>query len=1025
MIFFIIFFQIFGNFSSIEEKLGVEKTKEVFPQNTQKAIFLINLEGNNQYLEKLKIKPIGFIKENNFLIYIDKNQWEKLYNDKKIKSLKHFKRDWKLNIKEKTNCYRYLKIENYELKTHRICMDYNEILNFAEREDVAYIENDWNILLRNDKTAWVIQSNEENYYPYSDENLKGEGEIIGHIDTQIYVDSCYFIDEENEIGPEHRKIVAYRSPNTTDKEAHGTHTAGTAAGEALGQLNNGIASKAKLSYTNILYITGIGNEDSNLYNYLEMAHQDGARIHTNSWGDDSTTQYTTLCYDIDKFSYDNSEDVIIFSVTNYSKLKSPENAKNLISVGATYPAPNQDRICSGGKGPTIDGRLKPDLFVPGCNIKSASVLSQCSTMDLSGTSMSSPAVAGASAIIREYLKKKYYRSISEPSGSLIKAILINSGEDLKSVPGYPNFEEGWGRVLLKKTLPLENSEYKLFIDDVRRENGLNEGEEKIYNMKVSSGNIPLSITMVWTDYPAFPSATQILINNLDLTVITPSGKIYKGNSIENGESIESGDYDNKNNVERIILKNPEVGDYEIKVSGKSIPMGPQGFSIVITGEILKNVNYFFPVISSNLGDKNSNWKTAIWIYNNSESGQKLNAKFYLNGNEYEKEINLNPYEILYTQDPIKEWFQIDNGYGGMKIEVQNPIKAYIRIYNLSENGTFGQSYNSFSSAYKSGDNIYFSGLFLSNEKRTNFGVTNFGEALSKVNLSLYDSLGNFLGEKEISLNKGQNIQQSIKTLFPNVSILNSGFLNVEILEGENLIPYVSVIANSSNDGIFVLPDKINSKEKFLPVVVGNANPTGHPWKSELFIFSELNNVFNGNLRVLQGNEWNDFSLNININAYQPIYIEDLFDYLNLNDGVGYLTFDGEFLLYERIYSGENISNSYGQFLKPIEKNLNKKIHYLYGTLPDENFRLNLGLSNPYDLPIQCNTTFLNSSGTKIFEKVLGVDSKNFMQYPIKEIFPNIPFGEPLLIKLECSDNLYAYVSLVDNRTSDGSIFSDF
>lgn len=1025
MIFLIIFFQIFGYLSSIEEKIGYNKAKELFPQNAQKAIFLINLEGNNQYLKKLKIKPIGFIQKNNFLIYIDKNQWEKLFEDKNVISLKHFKKDWKLNIREKTDCYRYLKVENNELKTHKICMDYNDILNFAEREDVAYIENDWNITLRNDKTAWVIQSNEENYYPYYDENLRGEGEIIGHIDTQIYVDSCYFIDEENEIGPEHRKIVAYRSPNTTEKESHGTHTAGTAAGDALGQPNNGIASKAKLSYTNILYISGFGGGNSNLYNYLEMAHQDGARIHTNSWGDDSTNQYTTLCYDIDKFSYDNSEDVIIFSVTNYSKLKSPENAKNLISVGATYPAPNQDRICSGGKGPTIDGRLKPDLFVPGCNIKSASVLSQCGTMDLSGTSMSSPAVAGASAIIREYLKKKYYRSIIEPSGSLIKAILINSGEDLKSISGYPNFEEGWGRVLLKKTLFLENSEYKLFIDDVKKENGLNEGEEKVYNMKVSSGNIPLSITMVWTDYPAFPFSSQILINDLDLTLKTPSGKIYKGNSIENGESIEGGEYDNKNNVERIILNNPEIGDYEIRVFGKSIPMAPQGFSIVITGEILKNSNYFFPVISNNLGDKNSNWKTAIWIYNNSESSQKLNVKFYLNENEYKKEIKLNPFEILYIQDPLKEWFQIDNGYGGMEIETQNPIKAYTRIYNLTENGTFGQSYNSFYSTYKSGDIIYFPGLFLSNEKRTNFGVTNFGETLSKINLSLYDSLGNFLGEKELSLNKGQNIQQSIKTLFPEVSILNSGFLNVEILKGENLIPYVSVIANSSNDGIFVLPDKINSKEKFLPVIVGNANPTGYPWKSELFIFSEKNNVFNGNLRVLQGTEWKDFKLNIDINAYQPIYIEDLFDYLNLNDGVGYLTYDGEFLLYERIYSGENISNSYGQFLKPIEKDLNKKAHYLYGTIPDENFRLNLGLSNPYDVPIQCNAAFFNSSGTKIFEKVIGVDSKNLIQYPIKEIFSDIPIGKPLLIKLDCNENLYAYVSLVDNRTSDGSFFSDF
>lgn len=1025
MLLLLILLGISGNFSSIEEKIGKFEEKELFPQNVHKALFLVNLKEDSSYLIKLKIKPLSYIEKDNFLIYIDKKQWEKIYYDKKINSLKHFKKNWKLNVKEKSNCYRYLKVENDGLKTHRICLGWDEVLNFIEREDIAYIENDWKISLRNDTTSWVIQSNEQNNYPFYDENLKGEGEIIGHIDTQIYVDSCYFKDEENEIGPNHRKIVAYRSPTTTEKEAHGTHTAGTAAGKAEGQPNNGIAPDARISYTNIMYIEGIGGEDSNLYGYLELAHQDGARIHTNSWGDDSTTEYTTLCYDIDKFSYDNPEDLIIFSVTNYDRLKTPENAKNLISVGATFQAPNQDRICSGGKGPTIDGRIKPDIFVPGCNINSASALSQCGTLSLSGTSMSSPAVSGISAISREYLKKKYFRSIFEPSGSLIKAILINSGEDLKSVSGYPNFEEGWGRILLKKALPLQDSEYKLFIDDLKKEDGVLEGEEKIYKIKVSSGNTPLSITLAWTDYPAFPSSRQILVNNLDLSLKTPSGKIYKGNSIQDGESIDSASYDDKNNVERVILNNPEAGYYEIKIKGTSIPMPPQNYSLVVTGDFQKEFVYFLPAIARIKGDKNSNWKTSLWIHNESENKQKLNISFYFNNSEYKKEIELNSTETIYENDPVLNWFQIQEGSGGAKIEAEEPLVVYTRIFNQSENGTFGQSFKGFSSSFKKGDEIFLTGIFSSNEKRSNFGATNFGKTIANLKIFLYDSLGNFLGEKEIVLNPDQNFQDSIKNIFPSVSILNSGFINLEIIEGEGIIPYLSVIANSSNDGIFVEAEKISNEEKIIPVTVGNNNPTGYPWKSELYLFSDENNIFEGNLRVLQGNEWLDLSLSFNMNAYNIKHLEDLFSELNLNDGSGYLTFNGRFLVYERIYSGKDISNSYGQYIKTYNMNSLKKIHYLYGTLPDENFRLNLGLSNPSDEQILCNTLFYNNSGEKIFEKVIGVDNKNFIQYPVKEIFQEIPESIPLLIKLECSGNIFAYVSLVDNRTSDGSFFSDF
>lgn len=1023
MIFFYLFLILTAGNFSIENRL-LEKRRDPFPENKEKALFVAKARDGYNLLKKMGITPLSYIKEDNFLIYIEKEKWKKLKAEKKVESLSHFKGEWKINLKELSSCFRYLKVEEMELKTHRICLSQEEILKFAEREDVAYIEDDWNVTLRNDITSWVIQSNEQNYYPYWDAGLKGEGEIIGHIDSPIYLDSCYFKDEENPVGPGHRKIVAYRSPAMTDKEAHGTHTAGTAAGFAEGEPNNGIAPSSKISHTNIIYIEGIGGSDSNLYDYLELAHQDGARVHTNSWGDDSTTQYTTLCYDIDKFSYDYPGDLVIFSVTNYERLKTPENAKNLLSIGATYQASSQDRICSGGKGPTIDGRLKPDLFAPGCNINSASVLSPCDTIKFSGTSMASPAVAGASAIVREYLNKKYFRSIQEPSSSLIKAILINSGEDLTSVSGYPNFEEGWGRILLKKTLPLSDSQSKLFIEDLKKEEGLFEGEEKTYKIKISSSSTPLSITLVWTDPPAFPSSTQILINNLDLTLISPSGKIFKGNFIENGESIEGGIYDSKNNVERIILNNPEEGYWEIKIKGTSIPVPPQNFSLVVTGDIQKSLNLFLPVLTNQRGDYGSRWQTSLFLYNFSGRNQRLNMTFY-NPGEYRKEIELSPYETLYIEDPLFKLFNLENTSGCLKIEASDPLKNYIRIFNLSENGTYGQSYKGFTSTFRKDEEVYFQGLFLGNEKRTNFGISNFGNNPGSIKLMLYDSYGNFIGEKNIDIEEKRNYQVSLKTLFPSVSILNNGFLYLKIEEGEELLPYVSVVTNGSNDGIFIEPKIMERGEKLIPVIVGNKNPTGYPWKTEFFVFSEKNTNFEANLRIVQGGSWKDVPLSLSLQSFQTVFIEDLFNYLSLEEGSGYLTFDGDFLVYERIYSGKDIPNSYGQFLSSEKLSSLKKNHFLYATIPDENFRLNLGLTNPFQEPVLCNVIFQNSSGERIFEKILGVDGKNFIQYPARDIFPEIPLGEAILIKLECSGNLYAYTSLVDSRTSDGSFFSDF
>lgn len=1001
-----------------------EEKKDFFPPQKEKALFVLNFNGDSRYLENFKIKTLSYLGNGNYLVQIEKKEWELLYLDKNIKALRHFKKEWKLNLSKETSCYRYLKVEANDLKTHKICLNKNEIENFLEREDVAYIENDWEINLRNDTTSWVIQSNEQNYYPFYEEGLEGEGEIIGHIDTQIYLNSCYFYDGENEIGPNHRKVVGYRAPTLDGREAHGTHTAGTAAGYAEGEKSNGIARKAKLSYSYINYIEGIGGEDSNLYDYLELAHIDGARIHTNSWGDDSTNEYTLLSYDADKFSYDYQSDLIVFSITNNLYLKVPENAKNVLSVGSTHQAPLQDFKCSGGIGPTLDGRLKPDLFVPGCGIKSASAISNCDTLTLSGTSMASPAVSGAAAIVREYLKKKYEKKIEDPSGALIKAILINSGEDLKSIDGYPNFEEGWGRVLLEKTLPLSSSSFKLFIEDLKKDEGLFEGEEKIYKINVSSANIPLLITLVWTDYPAFPSSQKILVNDLDLLVISPSGKIYKGNFFENGYSITDGEHDDKNNVERIILKEPEVGTYILKVKGSKVPMPPQNFSLVVTGDLKESLNYYFPVLANLKGDKNSNWKTSLWIYNNSEE-QKITFKFYLNGNLFSKEYFMGKNEIFYKENFLSDFFEIENSFGPLIIEAEKPLKTYIRIYNSSENGTCGQSYKGFIKNYGKNDLFYFNGIFLTEEKRTNFGITNFGKEEASVKLKIYDSSGNFLSEREIYISPTQNIQKSIKEIFPSVSVLNSGFIFLEILKGEGIIPYISVITNKSNDGIFIEPQILTAQKKLIPVLIGNKNPTGYPWRSEIFIFTESEENFKGNLRVLQENEWKDFEIKLNIGLFKSYYIEDFFQDFNLNEGLGYMTFEGKFLVYERIYSGIDIKNSFGQYIASYNLNDLKKFHFLPVTLPDINFRINIGFTNPFEEQVICKGTIKNKNGEKLEEKILGVEGKNFIQYPLKEFYPNLPIREPLVLVLECSKEVFSYISLVDNRTSDGSFFADF
>ena len=61
--------------------------------------------------------------------------------------------------------------------------------------------------------------------------------------------------------------------------------------------------------------TRLGHFLTDMNARLTTHHTQGARLHTNSWGDDNTTQYNSLCRGIDVFSYNNEDDLICFAVT--------------------------------------------------------------------------------------------------------------------------------------------------------------------------------------------------------------------------------------------------------------------------------------------------------------------------------------------------------------------------------------------------------------------------------------------------------------------------------------------------------------------------------------------------------------------------------------------------------------------------------------------------------------------------------------------------------------------------------------
>ncbi len=157
-----------------------------------------------------------------------------------------------------------------------------------------------------------------------------------------------------------------------------------------------------------------------------------------------------------------------------------------------------------------------------------------------------------------------------------------------------NRDEGWGRVHLDNSLYFDGDDRHIIVTDQR--DYFTTSTDPAFVMKFDAyGNAAASIikvTLVWTDYAADPAASISLVNDLDLVVTDQgtSGTVYLGNSIDNapgkpGYSVSGGSADTINNVEMVILAPTTTGTFEVRVEPSLIVEAPQGFALVIGGDV--------------------------------------------------------------------------------------------------------------------------------------------------------------------------------------------------------------------------------------------------------------------------------------------------------------------------------------------------------------------------------------------------------------------------------------------------------
>lgn len=277
----------------------------------------------------------------------------------------------------------------------------------------------------------------------------------------------------------------------------------------------------------------------------------------------------------------------------WAGLRIGNSAKNTLQVGAiASDAPFLPSFSS--RGPTADGRIKPDVVAAGSRNGGEAFIRSTYTRNrywlAEGTSMATGASAGVAALLAEFHKKAC--SSTGPTPEVLKALLVHGAEDVV-IPASgafagPDYASGFGRLRAKEAIDLVPHHM------IGAINGAAAAPQLITVARTK----PLKVTLVWNDAPwpanSAPGSNGILQNDLDLTLEAPDGSQYSSWRLDptnpatpaardvfpSGSPVPESSRDRRNTIEQVVVDDAQAGTWKILVTAPRLGLGPQTYALV-------------------------------------------------------------------------------------------------------------------------------------------------------------------------------------------------------------------------------------------------------------------------------------------------------------------------------------------------------------------------------------------------------------------------------------------------------------
>ncbi|WP_242620450.1 S8 family peptidase [Senegalia massiliensis] len=354
---------------------------------------------------------------------------------------------YKKDKKEKiSSMYKKIKYELPIVGSVACSMNLKDINDLKEDPDVEFISYDSKVFAQLDIVNKTIKTNIA-----IENDITGKDITIAVIDTGLAPHVDLFKPTNRILG--FKDLVNNRT-KLYDDNGHGTHVAGIIAGNgyASKQKFKGIAPLSNLVIVKALDSSGSGNTSdivSAIQWVIDNKEEYDIKILNLSLGapisDDGSS--SPLREAVEEAVRNGITVVCAAGNSGPSKgsILCPGNSPSAITVGAIDDNKtaeiNDDFIANfSSRGPTKEGLKKPDMVAPGVDIMSISNKNSSGYSSLSGTSMATPVITGACALLHEkhgYLKPR-----------TVKQMLMSSCNNI----GFSQNEQGAGIIDLEKLL---------------------------------------------------------------------------------------------------------------------------------------------------------------------------------------------------------------------------------------------------------------------------------------------------------------------------------------------------------------------------------------------------------------------------------------------------------------------------------------------------------------------------------------------------------------------------------------------